>query len=251
MSSNILNMWLVAPEGQWLKHEAGCVVFSSFGAMMKPFLEGMSVSPEGGHRLFEVTSQSSVAQGAASSTHDASQSSMAQGAASSTHDASQSSMVQGAASHEISVTQGGVSSTHDLHAMQHEAMMFKDDSVSASHKIVNCHMCVIYASVWPLFWVGCMQCPLNWAQFTAPCPHQGAPCGYTRQVYQVQNWSSKTNRRRIKIIQLTSVFVCQQVVMYLACTPTVRQLPDILLQSQSIDSVSFGIPGIAFNSIYI
>ena len=174
--------------------------------MMKPFLEGMSVSPEGGHRLFEVTSQSSVAQGAASSTHDASQSSMAQGAASSTHETSQSSMAQGAASstheasqssvaqgaasstheasqssvaqgaassthdasmthgaasHETSMTQGGVSSTHDLQAMQHEAVMFKDDSVSESDKIVNCHMCVIYASVWPLFWVGCMQCPLN------------------------------------------------------------------------------------------
>ena len=142
MSSNILIMWLVAPVRQWLKHEAGCVVFSSFGAMMKPFLEGMSVSPEGGQRLFEVTSQSSVAQGAASSTHE-------------------TSMTHGAASHETSMAQGGVSSTHDLQAMQHEAMMFKDDSVSASHKIVNCQMCVIYASVWPLFWVGYMQCPLN------------------------------------------------------------------------------------------
>ena len=124
MCSNIFIVWLVAHEMtvyycKWFKHKVDCVIFSSFGAMMKPFLDGMSVSPEGGHRLFEATSQSSIA--------------------------------QGAASHETSMAQGAASSTHDLHAMKHEAVMFKDDSVSARDKRNMCdgyhlwlvHVCLL------------------------------------------------------------------------------------------------------------
>ncbi|KAK2189925.1 hypothetical protein NP493_93g01037 [Ridgeia piscesae] len=43
------------------------ILNSPFGAMMKPFLDSMSVNPEGGHALFEPSSHDLTAQGSASS----------------------------------------------------------------------------------------------------------------------------------------------------------------------------------------
>lgn len=79
------------------------ILNSPFGAMMKPFLESMSVNPEGGHALFE------------SSSHD--------------HTAQSSSRLAAQPKESMPSTTNNAGKLHQENTAEPEAAMFKDDSV--------------------------------------------------------------------------------------------------------------------------